>query len=325
MDTSFLGFAVLLFLAIVLLIEGIYLYWNSRHGPQVKRMEERVRALSAGGNVGGEQLSILKERLLSESPLLTRLLMQVPRVHQFDRVLQQSGVGWSVARFVGYTVICASAGIAVGFVFNLPALVVALLAVAPAMLPAFILKRKRAKRLSLIERQLPDASDLIARALLAGHSFPSALGMAGQEMPEPLRTEFRLAFDEINFGVSMNDALLNIVNRVPLEDLRYFVIAVLIQRETGGNLAEILGNISNIIRERLKLLGKVRVLSAEGRMSGWVLALLPFALFGVITLMSPDYASLLWTDPMGVKCSSFALVVMFFGILWMRKIVRIRV
>jgi tight adherence protein B len=325
MDTSFLGFAVLLFLAIVLLIEGIYLYWNSRHGPHVKRMQQRVRAMSGGGGNGDEPLSILKKRLLSDSPFVTQLLTQVPRVHHLDRLLQQSGLGWSVARFIGYSLACACAGLVAGFVFHLPALIVAALVIVLALLPALIVKRKRSKRLSLFEQQLPDAADLIGRALRAGHAFPSALSMAGQEMPEPLRTEFRIAFDEISYGVSMNDALLNIVERVPLEDLRYFVIAVLIQRETGGNLAEILASISQIIRERLKLLGKVRVLSAEGRLSAWILALLPFALLGVIMLLNPDFISLLWTDPIGEKCAGVALGLMVFGILWMRRIVRIRV
>jgi tight adherence protein B len=325
MDTSFLGFAVLLFLAIVLLIEGIYFYWNSRHGPLVKRMEERVRAMTSDGGGDGEPLSILKKRLLSDSPFLAKLLLHVPRVHQLDRLLQQSGLGWSVSRFAGYTVLCAGLGLAAGIVFHLPLLVVVVLGVAPGMLPALVLQRRRNKRLSMFEQQLPDAADLIGRALKAGHAFPSALGMAGQEMPEPLSSEFRLAFDEISYGVSMNDALLNIVNRVPIEDLRYFVIAVLIQRETGGNLAEILANISHIIRERLKLLAKVRVLSAEGRLSAWILALLPFVLLGVIMLLNPGFISLLWTDPMGMKCASVAVGLMFVGILWMRRIIRIRV
>ena len=132
-------------------------------------------------------------------------------------------------------------------------------------------------------------------------------------------------FDEINYGVSMNDALLNMVSRVPVEDLRYFVIAVLIQREAGGNLAEILGSISSIIRERLKLLGKVRVLSAEGRLSAWVLAVLPFALLALLTALNPGYISVFWKDPAGVQLAGVAITMMLFGILWMRKVVRIHI
>ncbi|MCX4139655.1 MULTISPECIES: type II secretion system F family protein [Paraburkholderia] len=325
MNTSFIGFAVLAFLAIVLLIEAVYLFWNSRHGTAVKRMDERLRALSAGGNVGKEQMSILKQRLLSESPFVTRLLLRVPRVHTLDRQLQQAGMRWSVARFATYTLLCAVAGAVLGFLMQVPAVVMAVLAGVLSLLPMMILRRKRAKRVLQLERQLPDAADLIARALRAGHSFPAALGMVGEELPDPLGGEFALAFDEINYGVSMNDALLNMVNRVPVEDLRYFVIAVLIQREAGGNLAEILGCIAGIIRERLKLLGKVRVLSAEGRLSAWVLGVLPFAILGLLSVLNPGYITVFWKDPAGVQLAGIAITMMLFGILWMRKVVRIHI
>jgi tight adherence protein B len=325
MNTSFIGFAVLAFLAVVLAIEGIYLFWSSHHGTSVKRMDERIRALSAGGNVSTQQLSILKQRMLSESPFITSLLLRMPRVHALDRQLQQSGLKWSVARFITYTLLCAAAGAFAGFVLHTPALVLGAFAALAGLLPTMVLRRKRAKRVRQLERQLPDAADLIARALRAGHSFPAALGMVGQELPEPLGGEFALVFDEINYGVSMNDALLNMVSRVPVEDLRYFVIAVLIQREAGGNLAEILGSISSIIRERLKLLGKVRVLSAEGRLSAWVLAVLPFALLALLTALNPGYISVFWKDPAGVQLAGVAITMMLFGILWMRKVVRIHI
>lgn len=325
MNTSFIGFAVLAFLAIVLLIEAVYLFWNSRHGTAVKRMDERLRAISAGGNVSKEQMSILKQRLLSESPFVTRLLLRVPRVHTLDRQLQQAGMRWSVARFATYTLLCAVAGAVLGFLMQVPAMVIVILAGVLSLLPVMILRRKRAKRVLQLERQLPDAADLIARALRAGHSFPAALGMVGEELPEPLGGEFALVFDEINYGVSMNDALLNMVNRVPVEDLRYFVIAVLIQREAGGNLAEILGCIAGIIRERLKLLGKVRVLSAEGRLSAWVLGVLPFAILGLLSVLNPGYITVFWKDPAGVQLAGISLTMMLFGILWMRKVVRIHI
>jgi tight adherence protein B len=311
MDTSFLSFAVLSFLAIVLFLEGAYLFWNSRHGAVVRRMDERVRALSASGSVEVRQLSILKQRLLSDSPLMTRLL--------------QAGVSWSIARFLTYMLVGAATGLAVGMMLHVPVLIACAMAVGCALLPLFIVRRRRGKRVAKLERQLPEAADLIARALRAGHSFPAALGMAGDELPDPLGGEFRLAFDEINYGVSMNDALLNMVSRVPVDDLRYFVIAVLIQREAGGNLAEILGSISGIIRERLKLLGKVRVLSAEGRLSAWILGVLPFAIVGLLSILNPVFISVFWTDPVGEKLAGVALAMMALGVLWMRKVVRIRV
>jgi tight adherence protein B len=185
--------------------------------------------------------------------------------------------------------------------------------------------RKRHKRMQQIEQQLPDALDLISRALKAGHAFPSGLQMVSEEAKDPIASEFGIVHDEVNFGVAVPTALTNLANRVPSTDMRYFVIAVLIQRETGGNLTELLGNISSLIRERLKLLGKVRVLSAEGRMSAWILCALPFVLAGVINLIHPKFMAVLWTDPMGLKMIYAALVMMMLGALWMRKIIRIRV
>jgi tight adherence protein B len=149
--------------------------------------------------------------------------------------------------------------------------------------------------------------------------------MVGDEMADPIAGEFRTMFDEVNYGTSMQDALLNLASRVPSMDVKYLVIAVLIQRETGGNLAELLDNISSIIRARLKLLGTIRVLSAEGRLSAWVLALLPFGTALLINVMNPGFMSLLWSDPAGNRMVYYVLALMLFGIACMRKIIRIRV
>ena len=151
------------------------------------------------------------------------------------------------------------------------------------------------------------------------------LQIVGNELPEPLAGEFRIAREEINYGVPMNEALQGLAARIPLTDLRYLVIAVLIQRDSGGNLAEILGNISGIIRARLKLVAQVRVLSAEGRMSAWILGLLPFGVMGVMALSSPAYISMLWTDPSGVRMLWYGLGMIVFGVLWLRQTIRIRV
>jgi tight adherence protein B len=325
MDKSFLGFVVLLFIATVLLIEGVYLYWTGRHGKAVTRVNARVRALTARSMANSEALSILKNGSESDAPWMLRWVMGGSRMTALNQLLLQAGLSWSVKRLFGYSAACTLCGLFVGLILHQPLVISAVFAVAFATLPLLMVRRKRSKRMSSLEQQLPDAADLVARAMLAGHSFASALGMVGDEMPQPLGGEFKIAFDEINFGVSMSDALQNMVSRVPLDDLRYFVIAVLIQREAGGNLAEILGNISNIIRERLKLLGKVKVLSAEGRLSAWILCLMPFVLAGVISLINPKMMRIFWTDPTGMKMAGTALLCMLFGIIWSRKIVRIHV
>ncbi|MFP3563245.1 type II secretion system F family protein [Paraburkholderia sp. SIMBA_030] len=325
MNYLYYGFIILVFFAIILLIEAGNIWWQSRHSSAAKRLESRIRMMSAGGHANDKAVSILKQRELSNSPLMTGLLLRVPRIQVLDRRLVQSGLSWSVGKFFSYTVFPPLVIWAVGSLIYMP-----LLAQLAAMLIAGLfaplkVSRAKAKRLRLIEEQLPEAADMISRSLRAGHSFSTALGIVGDEMPEPIGAEFRTAFDEINFGVPLNDALGGLANRVPIGDLRYFVIAVLIQRESGGNLAEILANISQLIRSRLALLGKVRVLSAEGRLSAWILGALPFVMAFLISIVNPRFLSVLWTDPAGIKLIGVALVMMMLGVVWMRKVIRIHV
>jgi tight adherence protein B len=209
--------------------------------------------------------------------------------------------------------------------WGLPAPAHWLLAALGAALPFLHLLRARGARLRRIEEQLPEAADFIARALRAGHSFTNVLHMVGAELPEPLAGEFRHTHEEINYGVPMNEALQHLATRIPLTDLRYLVIAVLIQRESGGNLAEILGNISRIIRSRLHLLGQVRVLSAEGRLSAWILGMLPFGVTALMALTNRAYISVLWTEADGRRLVGYGLIMLALGALWLRRVVRIRV
>lgn len=323
-DSIFLLFAVAVFVAVVLGMEGGYMWWNAKRGPEAKRMERRLRAVSAGGH-GTEQLSILKRRALSESAGVERLLLKLPRVHAIDRMLMQSGLSMSVGDLVGLTLMAAVAGVMVPIFFGRGVLIGIGLGSVLAMLPALYVLRARGKRLAAIENQLPDAIDFMGRALRAGHAFPTALSMVGEEMAEPIGPEFRVLFDEINFGVTLQDALLNLISRVPSTDLRYFVVAILIQRETGGNLAELLDNISSIVRSRIKLMGQIRTLSAEGKLSAWILSLLPFCTALLINLVNPGFMTVLWTDPMGLKLVYGALFMMAFGVWWMTRIIKIRV
>lgn len=322
---SLFGIVVLVFVAVLLLLEGLYLMWKTYKGPEARKLEGRLRALSGSGDAT-PQAVLLKERMLSEVPALQRWLLRVPRAQALDRLILQSGLDWTVSKLLlgcvalGVMGFMAVAGLAhqSGF-FGL--MVGAALALAPLM---FLLHR-RAKRLKRIEAQLPEALDLVTRALRAGHAFSSGMQMIGEEMSEPIASEFRVVHDEVNFGVSLQQALTNLSERIPITDLRYFVVAVLIQRDSGGNLTEVLANLSRLIRERLKLIAKVRVLSSEGRLSAWVLAVMPFALAGGMNLVNPEFMSLLWTDPIGIAIIKYMLVLMAIGILILRRIVRIHV
>jgi tight adherence protein B len=325
MDYLFFIFGTLIFIAVLLLIEAVHLKWAYSKGPQAQRLARRMRIMSMSQSNDLKNMSIVKERLLSATPALHNMLLQLPRVERLNQLLLQSGLQWSVARLLGLALLCGGASLLAGIYFGLPLAGQLALAGFAAALPFSHITRAKAKRLAQIELQLPEALDMMGRAMRAGHAFPTALKMAGDEMSDPLAVELRTTFDEVNFGIAMPDALMNLAKRVPSTDLRYFVIAVLIQRETGGNLSELLANISAIIRDRLKLLGQVKVLSAEGKMSGWVLGLLPFGAALMIQLTNPAFLEVLYTDPDGRKLLAGAGAMMLIGMLAMRKIVRIRV
>ena len=208
---------------------------------------------------------------------------------------------------------------------NRPALIGLVVGGVLAALPTLYVLRARTRHMQRFEQQLPEALDLMSRALRAGHAFPTAIKMVGEEMKDPVGGEFRILFDETNYGVPLETALLNLASRTDSTDLNYFVIAVLIQRDSGGNLAELLDNISAIVRARLKLYGQIRTLSAEGRLSAWILGGLPFATAAMINIVNPGFMKVLWEDPAGINFIYGALVMMVLGVLWMRKIIRIRV
>jgi tight adherence protein B len=324
MDYLYYLFVVLGFVAIVLFLEGSYLAWNAYKGPEAKRITRRLRAMSAGAHDNGD-LSIVKQRLLSETPAVERLLLEIPRIHQLDKLLLQSGLKLNVAGFLALTILGALLGGVLAMFFGLPLLAVIASGLAMATLPlGYVLNAKR-RRLITLEQQLPDALDLMGRALRAGHAFSGTLKMVGDEMQDPVAGEFRTTYDELNYGVSLQDALQNLAARCPSADMRFFVIAVLIQRETGGNLTELLDKISALIRARLKLLGTVRVLAAEGRLSAWILGMLPFVLAIILNILNPKFMGRLWTDPIGIKVVWFMLVMMVIGVFWMRRIIRIHV
>lgn len=324
MDYLYYLFVVVAFLAVVLFLEGVYLSWNAANGPEAKRIAHRLRTMSAGSATTPNSL-LVKQRLLAQTPILERLLLEIPRVHVLDRILLQSGLNLHVAGFLGLTLLMVVGGALFAMFLGLALVEVVVIAAIFGAVPWLYVVNAKNKRMNTIEQQLPDAMDLMARAMLAGHAFPSALKMVGDEMPQPVAAEFRTVFDEINYGISIQDALTNLATRVPSTDLRYFVISVLIQRETGGNLAELLNNISALIRARLKLMGTVRVLSAEGVLSAKILTVLPFALAFTINILNPGFLSQLWTDPMGIKLVGFALFMIVVGVYWMWRVIKIRI
>ena len=325
MNLLYYGFAVLVFIAVAFSVEALWQWWFSTQSRAARKFSRRIRSLGGADADSARRVSLLKERRFADSDRLHELLRKLSITDSLDIHLQQAGSRSNVGNLILWSAAAFGAGLLLGMILMPTWLLALVLAMICGVMPLLIVSRQRARRLNQIQLQLPEVADLIARSLRAGHALPSTLQMVAEEMPEPICSEFRLVSDEINYGLGLQAAMQRLAERVPIEDLRFLVISVLIQRETGGNLAELMQNMANLIRERLKLLGQVKALSAEGRLSGWILFLLPIAMGLLLMLVNPGYVGKLFSDPAGQMMMAIAAVQMLLGGLWMRSIVNLRV
>ena len=319
--TPALVLALAVFVALLLLLEGLYLLWRSAFGPEARRLAERLQLLAAERE---QARSVVLRQSASVGPL-AGWLERLPVRAWLDRLLQQAGLRWQATRMLGLTLMGLVLTVLLAQLLRLPSTPVLLGGFFLILLPWAYVLRRRQLRLLQIQRQLPEALDMLTRALRAGHALAPALQMAGQEMSEPIAGQLRLVHEEVNFGLTLQQALAHLSERVPLDDMRYFVVAVTLQRESGGNLAEVMGKLAQLIRARLRLLARVRVLSSEGRLSAWILILLPFALAGLLAIFNPAFMQPLWRDPIGVTLLQWMLGLMLLGMVLIQRIVRIRV
>jgi len=267
---------------------------------------------------------LLRSAIL-DSPWLRPIAARMPALQDVEMMLQQGQVGWTLQTLL---LICLGAGFALGLVtlMLLQVLPVAIImAAVGASLPIVYVRHRRNKRIAAFEEILPESIDLVGRALRAGHPLSSGLRMAADEGSEPVASEFRRVFEEQRFGLPLQDSLLGMADRVNLVDVRILVTAILIQREVGGNLAEILDNLSNVIRARFTIRRQIKVYTAQGRMTGYLLALLPFFLFTILYWVNPEYMSVLFRDPIGKMLTAVALTMQLAGFLWIRKIINIEI
>jgi tight adherence protein B len=280
---------------------------NSQHARKLKESILRRRA----GELQGSAL----EGLLSRMQIVTKL----------QRVLDQADVEWSASKLL-INLSLISTGLTAGMLLLQMGPLSSLAAGAAAlMLPILFLLRKRKKRIKGIMLQLPDVFDLMGQALKAGHSLASAIQLVSEQLPDPIAKEFAQVFHEQNLGIKIEEAMLNMANRIDQMDVRFFVTAVLIQRQTGGDLAEVLEKIGKVIRERIQLFGMVQALTAEGRLSGWVLLVLPVLVFLVSMVVNPEYAgTLLYTGPGRIMLGA-AIAMDLMGLAMIKKIVNIKV
>jgi tight adherence protein B len=249
----------------------------------------------------------------------------LPSMEGLGRLYEQADVNLPFPQFVAIAAALAGLGGVAAYLTGAPLVAVPAGAAAMGALPLLWLVMRKKKRIKTFTSQMPDALELVARALRAGHGLASGLNVVADEMPAPIAHEFGRIFEEQNLGIPLEDALRGLSERVPTMDVRFFVTAVVIQRATGGDLAEVLDKIGRIIRERFQIHGQVQALTAEGRLSGVVLLAMPPSLLGFIHLTNPDYVRLLFTTPVGVKMLTFAGVMQVIGAIAIKKIITIKV
>jgi tight adherence protein B len=287
-----------------------------------RRLRERIRDLSADAT-GTQHVSLVRDHYFRDLSPLARALMRLPGIDGLQALLEQAGSRKPPHRVLFLTAASGvAAGMAAGQVLGW-GLASLLFGALGTTLPFLQLKIQRGKRLARFEEQLPDALTVAARSLRAGLPFGEALNLVAREMPEPIGPEFSIVFTEVNYGGDLRAALLGMLERVPSVAVMAMVTSVLIQRETGGNLAEVLDKLAAVVRERFRFLRTLRTLSAEGRMSAWILSLLPFFMAGAISAINPDYLPMLTQDPTGRKLIMFAFGLLVVGILWLRRIARV--
>jgi len=318
---------ILMFFVGVAMVMGLYFGAIRVPGMVAQRkLDARLQELSSPADEPKEGESLLvKVQHEGPMPAVDRFFAGTTRGSALGQWIEQSGMKASVSGVLMISLVCAGlmalvAGIITRASWGLP--IGAALGFA---LPFLFLKIKRTRRMRAFEEQFPEALDLIARALKAGHAFATGLKMAADELPEPVGPEFRKTFDEQNFGLPMKDALDNLAKRIPILDVRFFVTAVLIQRETGGNLAEILENLGFVVRERFKILRQVRVYTAHGRFTGYVLLALPAVLGIALSFINPEHMNLLFRERMGQMLLGLALVMQTIGFLWIKQVIKIEV
>jgi tight adherence protein B len=310
------------FFGVACLVGGVATLWlRSDHESAVEERLEVLTGMASPAKSKTSEISLLAQPLNDVPSALEEF---AKRLFNLQAFLQQADSTLSVSRFL-----LLSAGIGVGTAVLLPVLRLPL-AAAPAGLlmgavPFLALWVKRKRRLAAFAKQLPEALELIARALRAGHSLASGFKLVADEMSDPIAKEFERCYEAQNLGVPLEEAIEDMTSRVPNLDLRFFATAVILQRQTGGDLAEILDKIGYLVRERFKIWGQIQALTGEGRLSGVVLLALPPALFVVMWYLNPGYSMTLFTDPMGIKMLVGALVMQVFGALVIRKIVNIKV
>ncbi len=324
MSPLLIVFAV--FVGVTALVGGVLLA-SQKPG---NRIEDRLDLLTGANTPAAAKDGLLKQasvlaRPLDQGPGLVDALVERFGNFNLQRLFEQADTSLTTGKLAAFSAALAVAGGALAVVLKTPAPLVPVAGIALGALPLGWVLFRRRKRLKLFAAQLPDALEMLSRALRAGQSLAFGFNMVGNEMGAPIGKEFNRVFEEQNLGIPLEESLSSLGQRIPNLDLKFFITAVLLQRQTGGDLAEILDKIGSLIRDRFRIWGQVQALTGEGRLSGVVLLALPLVLFITVYHFNPKYVSLLFTDPLGRKMLTFAVIMQVIGALVIRKIINIKV
>lgn len=317
-------FIIMVFVTVVLLMQGLVVPVFGESAKTRKRLKKRIAEIEASDN--SESLSsLLRQKYLRRLSPLERRLESLPAMEALARRIEQAG-----HKILAYRLVIISLGLGVvtlvvSWSYYRAPLVAVFAALCAVYAPFMKLGMDRTKRMEKFEEQLPDAIDTMKRALKAGHPLGATLKFVAEEMDDPVAAEFELTFGDINYGNDVRRAMLGLLSRVPSVTVMALVTSILVQKETGGNLAEILEKIAAVIRGRFRFQRKVQTYTAEGRMSAWVLAMVPIGLFMALWITTPEYLPILLDDPRGHKMVAYGFVSGVVGIFWIRKILRIEV
>jgi tight adherence protein B len=316
----------IVFVFCLFLTYAIYLTATRGSEKRRARLKQRLsEALMHSSSVEDAEVQLARSELMSEIPAMNRALLRVPVATSLKRVLDQADLQITVTRLLMFSAMAGLLAATAASILTISLVVISAVGFAAASVPFLHVWWARRKRLNKFLEHLPDALELMSRALQAGHAFAESLHMISEEMPEPIATEFRKTYEEQNLGLSLKLALENLTQRIPLLDLRLCVTAIMIQRETGGNLAEILEKVAHTIRERFRIMEDLKTLTTSSRMSAWILCGLPIFVACAVTFMNPDYMSILWKDPRGHTLIAVAMTLQVTGMLVIRKILRIKI
>jgi tight adherence protein B len=315
---------VIVFVLLLIPCFAVLLYFL-KPSPAETAVHEHLANIERGRTTNGGGTILIKKEQLSSTPWLDDRVAQIPGSAAMSRLIRQAGSTWTLRSLVLLTLLAA--GVA-GWLASLLSggLVLSLcIGAAAGVSPYLYLCILREIRFRRFDALIPEAVDLMARGLRAGHAVSAVLEMVGRELAEPLASEFRTLHEEQSLGLPLRDAILNLVERVPRDDLRFLATALMLHKETGGNLVQILDKTAALLRERARLRGQLRIYTAQGRITGWILGFAPFALFGLISLVNRDYEKLLFTEPLGLYMVYTGGVMMILGVLIIRKIIDVKV